>query len=216
MSMTAYNFSLFAHVLVVVYLLGADLGRAYLARLGAAAGATEESQRLAARGVLWLGSATNLGLVLILPVGVSLGAALGVYRIAHPAWLIGTWVVAGLWILLSVWADRSAGSSQRRIGIADVAFRLMLAPGFIYDGAIVFAGTSQTVDAKWLAFKLILFGLLILISIPSRWIGFGLRRALASEDSVGIQTALSHMRLPMVLGWAAILLAGWFGVAKPL
>ncbi len=215
--MTSYSVALFMHVLVVVYLLGADLGRAYLARLGSAAQATGESRQLAARGVLWLGSATNLALVLILPVGVSLGAELGVYRILSPTWLVATWIVAGLWMLVSVLADRFAARSRRHgLCVADIVLRLIFAPGFIYDGAIVFAGTSATVDAKWLATKLILFGVLILITIPSRWIGFGLRHAVASEDAAGIQVALSRLTLPLIMAWGVILVAAWFGVAKPI
>ena len=151
--MAAYNLSLFAHVLVVVYLLGADLGRLYLARLGTAGQLDPAALQLAARGALWLGSATNLALIAILPAGISVGAALGAYQIMHPAYLVATWAVAGVWALLSIVADRS---SNRSWHIADVVLRLLLAPGFLYDGIIVFLGISATVDAHWLAAKIAL------------------------------------------------------------
>jgi uncharacterized membrane protein len=215
--MTPYAFALFAHILVVVYLLGADIGRVYLARLGASADSSDAAVQLAARGVLWLGSATNLALVLILPAGISLGGALGAYRIVSPAWLVGTWAVAAAWALLSILADRSAGVSDRRsLRIADMVFRLILVPGFLYDGAMVFLGTSQTVEAEWLALKIMLYGLLILISMPSRWFGFRLRRALANGDAQGSRTALGRITPPLLLGWPVILLAAWLGVAKPV
>lgn len=210
--MSDYHLALFAHVLVVVYLLGADLGRLYLARLGATGNIAPEPLRLAARGVLWLGSATNLALILILPAGIALGSALGAYRILHPGYLVGTWIVAGVWALVSVLADRL---ERRSFRIADIALRVILAPGFFYDGAIVFAGTSATVDAQWLASKIALYGLLILLSAPLRWIGFGLRTAVATDDSPAIQSALTRMSLPILSGWVVILLAAWFGVAKP-
>jgi hypothetical protein len=210
--MFEYSLALFAHVLVVVYLLGADLGRLYLARVGTAENIGLESLQLAARGVLWLSSATNLALVLILPAGISLGAALGAYKIMHPAYFYGTWAVAGVWALISISADRVA---SRALRITDVVFRLLLAPGFIYDGVIVFTGTSETVDAKWLASKIALYGLLIFMSVPMRWVGFGLRTALASNDVDGIQKRLAWMNVPILLGWIVILLAVWFGVAKP-
>lgn len=210
--MFEYSLALFAHVLVVVYLLGADLGRLYLARAGTADNIGLEPLQLAARGVLWLSSAINLALILILPAGISLGAALGAYKIMHPAYFIGTWAVAGVWALVSILADRLESRSLR---ITDVVLRLLLAPGFLYDGAIVFTGTSETVDAKWLASKIALYGLLILLSVPLRWIGFGLRTAVAKNDTHGIQTRLSWMKLPILLGWIIIFLAAWFGVAKP-
>ena len=212
MSITEYHLALFGHVLVVVYLLGADLGRLYLARLGSVDGIGMEPLRVLTQGVLWLGSATNLALILILPAGISVGAALGAYQIMHPAYLVGTWAVAAVWALVSILADRLEGRSWR---IADIVLRLILAPGFFYDGAIVFLGTSQTVDARWLASKIALYGLLILISVPLRWIGFGLRTAVANGDAGGIQAALSRLGLPTLLGWIVILLAAWFGVAKP-
>ena len=213
----AYPVALFAHVLVVVYLLGADLGRVYLARRGAAANIAEEARSLAAGGVAWLGSATNFALVLILPIGVSLGGVLGVYRILSPGWLVATWLVALLWALLSIASDRSASLGHGRgLWFADIALRLILAPGFLYDGAIVFLGTSLTVDAEWLAAKLMLFGLLILVTIPSRWAGFEVRRALVTGDQTALEKALNRLTWPLVVGWIVILWAAWFGVAKPL
>jgi hypothetical protein len=215
--LTAYAFALFAHVVAVVYLLGADLGRVYLARRGALADISDAGRELAARGVLWLGSATNLALMLILPVGVTLGGVLGVYRIISPAWLAATWAVAGFWLLLSILADRSAGVAERRWPrIGEMVFRLILAPGFFYDGGIGLLGTSQTVEAKWLAVKIMLFGLLILLSIPTRWLGFGLRHAVVVGDAQGVRRALGRMVLPILLSWAVILVAAWFGVAKSI
>ena len=55
----SYTVALYAHVLVVVYLLGADLGRLLLARAGAAAGASSDTQLAAARTVSTLGSSRN-------------------------------------------------------------------------------------------------------------------------------------------------------------
>ena len=171
-----YTVALYAHVLVVVYLLGADLGRLLLARAGAAAGASPDTQLAAARTFSTLGSVTGTALILILPVGISLAGSLGVYRIISPAWLISTWVVTGAWLLLSVAADRAAGNPAGGGGLllADGIARFVIGAGHLYDGAIAFAGTSQTVEARWLAAKITLFGVLILLSIPVRRTGFAI------------------------------------------
>ena len=211
--MLEYNLALFAHIVVVVYLLGADLGRLYLANLGAGHAGDAGVRRMAAHGVLWLGSATNLALILILPAGISLGSALGVYQILNPAYLVATWMVAGVWALVSIFAERL---NKRSLRIADVVLRAVLAPGFIYDGVVVFLGSSGTVEAHWLAWKLILYGLLILVSIPVRWNGFAVHAALAHSDGPAIGVALSRMRLPIFFAWFVIFLAAWFGVAKPV
>ncbi len=210
--MPDYHLALFGHVLVVIYLLGADLVRLYLVRQGGAGNVGPEQLQLSARSVLWVGSVTNLALILILPAGITLGSALGVYQIVDPAYYAATWIVAGVWALVAILADRR---DSRRLHIADIVLRLLLAPGFIYDGFIVFMGTSETVDAEWLASKIVLYGLLIFLSVPLRWVGFGLRRAMVAGNAPKTQAALARISLPTLFGWAVILLASWLGVAKP-
>ncbi len=220
----SYTVALYAHVLVVVYLLGADLGRLLLARAGAAAGASPDTQLAAARTVSTLGSVTGTALILILPAGISLAGALGVYRIISPAWLISTWLVTGAWLLLSVAADRAAGNrAGGGLLLADGFTRFVIGAGHVYDGAIAFAGTSQTVEAGWLATKITLFGVLILLSIPVRRAGFAVRRetallALGPGDAAAagrLRAALARLTVPVLGSWLLILAAAWAGVAKP-
>ncbi|KAB2875429.1 MAG: hypothetical protein F9K38_14685 [Pseudorhodoplanes sp.] len=107
--MTTYAAALLAHILIVVFLLGVEPGRLYLVRLAAAEATPVPTRLAAARAARWLGAIGNTALVLILPAGVSLGAALGVFRIMGPVWLAATWVVTAAWLALSVAADRAAG-----------------------------------------------------------------------------------------------------------
>jgi hypothetical protein len=220
-----YTVALYAHVLIVVYLLGADLGRLLLARAGAAAGASPDTQLAAARTVSTLGSVTGTALILILPAGISLAGALGAYRIISPAWLIATWLVTAAWLLLSVATDRAAARPAGGGGLllADGITRFVIGAGHLYDGAIAFAGTSQTVEAGWLATKITLFGVLILLSIPVRRAGFAVRReaallALQPADAAAggrLRAALGRLPLPVLASWLLILAAAWAGVAKP-
>ena len=224
--MNSYTVALFAHILIVVYWLGADLGRVYLARIGAAPVAAPAARVLAARAVLWLGTVINAALVLILPVGISLAAALGAYRILDASWLTATWLVAAAWLALSIAADRAAGrpGGARGLALADSVARLVIGAGHLYDGAIAFAGTSATVDARWLAAKITIYGLLILLSIPMRRAGFLIRaeaallRAVPADAGASARLAKSLARLqtPALISWLLILVAAWLGTAKPL
>jgi len=221
-----YTLALYAHILVVVYLLGADLGRLLLARAGAAAGASPDTQLVAARTASTLGSVTGAALILILPAGISLAGALGAYRIISPTWLVATWLVTGGWLVLSFAADRAASrpAGSRGLLLADGIARFVIGAGHLYDGAIAFAGTSQTVEAWWLAAKITLFGLLILLSIPVRRAGFAIRResavlALQPADPAAagrLRAALDRLTVPVLAGWLLILAAAWAGVAKPV
>jgi hypothetical protein len=220
-----YTVALYAHVLVVVYLLGADLGRLLLARAGALPGTSPETALAAARTVSTLGTVTGTALILILPAGISLAGALGVYRVVSPAWLAATWLVTGAWLLLAAAADRAATRPLGGEGLllADGVARFVIGTGHLYDGAIAFAGTSQTVEAGWLAAKISLFGVLILLSIPVRRLGFAIRRqgallARQPGDAVAaraLRAALGGLSVPVLGGWALILAAAWAGVAKP-
>jgi len=223
--MDSYPLALFAHIIVVVYLLGADLGRACVAGLGAGATASAQARLLAARATLWLGSVTNAALILILPAGISLAAALGVYQVSSPGWLTATWIVSAGWLALSVAADRSAGhpGGGGGLAVADAVARLIIGAGHVYDGAIAFAGTSTTVEAWWLAGKIALYGLLIIATIPVRRAGFAIRREAAllgavpddSGASARLGAALARLRTPLLSGWTLILLAAWLGSTKP-
>lgn len=220
-----YPLALLAHILVVVYLLGADLGRLYLARLGTARDTAAPARLAAARGAVWLGSVTDAALVLILPVGVSLGAALGVFRVVSPGWLTATWLVSAAWLALSVAAMVAAGrpGGGRRLALADSVFRLVMGAGQVYDGINALLGTSVSVEARWLGIKLVLFGLLVIVSIPARRAGFAIRANLAQVDTVSgdhaanarLAAACGRLPVPVIAGWLAILVAAWLGVAKP-
>lgn len=224
--MNVYATALFAHVVVVTYLLGADLGRLYLARLGAAPAASAASRAIAVRASLWLAAVTNAALVLILPAGVSLGASLGAFRVVSDTWYLATWLVAGGWLALSLAADRSA----TRTGTAgawpriDLGFRLLMGAGQVYDGTIALAGTNISVEARWLGVKILAYGLLILASIPARHAGFAMRREAAvlaaapADDSAAarLARACGRVTLPVLASWVLLLVAAWMGVAKPL
>jgi hypothetical protein len=224
-AMDAYTVALLAHILVVVYLLGADLGRLYLARLGAARDTAGQARLAAARGAVWLGLITDAALVLVLPVGVSLGASVGVFRVVSPGWVTATWLVCAAWLALSVAATVAAGrpGGGRRLALADSFFRLVMGAGQVYDGVNALLGTSVSVEAHWLGIKLVLFGLLILLSIPARRSVFAIRASLAQLDAVPgdyaadarLAAACGRLPAPVIAGWLVILAAAWLGVAKP-
>lgn len=223
--MNIYGIALFCHVIVVVYLLGADLGRVYLARSGAAAGMAAPARALAARVTLGLGSVTNAALILILPAGISVGVALGAFHTSTRWWFAVTMLVSLAWLALSIAADRAAASpgGGRGLARADTVLRVIMGAGNILDGALVFAGTSRTVEAWWLGGKLVAYGLLILLGIPARLSGFRLARELARLEaapdddaaSTRLGSALARLPLPLTVPWLVIGFAAWLGAAKP-
>ena len=83
MSAEIYALLVLLHLLLFVYWLGADIGVFYSARYVQDTTLTLESRRTALRIMGWVDQLPRYSLVLMLPVGTTLGVATGV--IALPA-----------------------------------------------------------------------------------------------------------------------------------
>lgn len=224
--MNGYVTALFCHVIVVVYLLGADLGRVYLARAGGATTTAPAARLLAVRGTLWLGRVTDLALILVLPAGIALGGASDAYRIDSPAWRMVPWLLPLLLLALSIGSDRAATrpGGGGSLGLADSIARFVIGAGQLWDGlSVLLLNMTHMVEADWLAAKLAIYGLLLLLSIPVRRSSLALRRDVAGLDGNPPDTAMSErlalrlrrVQLPVALGWLLILIMAWLGTAKP-
>lgn len=221
--MNGYTLSLYAHLLVFVYLLGTDLGRWYLARAGATLTLPRETRVLAVRGVLALGTVTDIALIIIYPIGFLLASSLNAYHISSPAWRLVPFLLPALLIVTTLAANFAASRLRGGMWLAntDGIFRAVFGAGLLWDGAsVIFFDMTHMVEARWLAAKFLIYGVLMLVSIPVRRAAFHLRRALASasamdDDREPFIKALKSLPVPLLLGWAMILLAAWLGTAQP-
>jgi hypothetical protein len=223
--MHSYPLALFCHLLLVVYLLGADLGRLYLVRAGARPETSESARLLTVRGVLWISVITDLALILIFPAGFELGSILNAYRLpAGGWWRIAPWVLPALLLITTLAADRTAAcGGGRRAMLVDAITRGIIGAGQIWDGAsAIFLGMTHMVEANWLAAKLSVYGLLLLLSIPLRRALLQLRRELAAAHQgppdpaqPAFMAALRRLQLPILGSWLMILIIIWLGTAKP-
>ncbi len=221
--MNGYTLSLYAHLLVFVYLLGTDLGRWYLARAGAAPALSRKARALSVRGVLALGTVTDIALIVIFPIGFLLASTLNAYHISNPAWRPVPFLLPALLIATTLAANLAASRPRGGLWLANTDFILrgVIGAGQVWDGAsVLFFHMTHMVEARWLAAKLVIYGILLLVSIPVRRAAFRLRRELACEPPMDdshepFVRALTALPLPLVLGWALILLAAWLGTAQP-
>lgn len=218
--MRGYSLALFSHLLVVILLLGTDPGRLYLTRRGAVATTPPAARNLAAWGVLWSGRISGVALILIIPLGFWLGSLLGAYRIDSPAWRVVPWLLPGALLALMLAADRVANQPDgtRFFAHTESVVRMVFGVGQIWDGfSVIFLDMTHMVEAHWLAAKLSIYGLLLLLSIPVRQTEIQLRRELAANQAVGagLEKHLQRLGLPVATSWFLVLLAAWLGTAKP-
>lgn len=217
--MDRYPLALYAHLLILATLLGADLGRAWLARAGAAPAADPQVRAFAVRGVLALATASDIALILMFPAGFELASTLDAYRIDHPVWRVVPWTAPVVLLAVTVAADRAAaGGGGRLLAGIEGVLRAVWGLGQVWDGAsVIFLGMTHMVEAQWLAAKLSIFGLVLLLSIPLRRTTLQLRReqARAAAGEARAVALLQRLQVPVLAGLLLILAIAWLGTAKP-
>jgi hypothetical protein len=167
MSLDPYRIVVFLHVLLFVYWLGADLGVFICSTVGRSRKLTDD-QRLGLReaGEL-IDMAPRTCLVLMVPVGLTLAANLGSPLRGAPV-LTVIWLASLVWLWL-VWQVHLQHNSPlgRRFWQIDFGVRGLVMAGFVGFGAWCLA-TGGPIASRWLAAKILLFGLIILCGIAVR------------------------------------------------
>ena len=161
--MDTYQIWLYAHVLMFVYWLGADLGVFTLALALKNPTYTVEQRALLMRMSLLIDMTPRAAMALIAPVGLHLAESLGLVNV--PGWLTPIiWVVAFCWIVGEIVAFRNMGKP--------IMMRIYMGTGTLF--VIVFVTCTwygiqslrlgEPFRADWLAVKVLLFGQVFLIS----------------------------------------------------
>ena len=219
--MTAYSAFHFLHILVFAVIAGLELPAMHALRLARSPGSSEAARAMALRVKRFADAASAIMLVLILPLGVQIGAQLGVYPVTSNISLYITWAVGMAWLAVAVISE-AAGKSRwaRRIYKSECVLRIIIGLGNIYDAALGFMGEG-IIQTHWLATKVLLLGLVLVVSGLTRWQTQDAR--FASLDAASANAAESE-RLTAIIRraqWgshsilAMVLIAAYMGTAKP-
>ncbi|MSO97828.1 MAG: hypothetical protein EXR11_06375 [Rhodospirillaceae bacterium] len=225
--MTSIDFFHFAHVFAFALIVGVDMPAFYAAKRASVFGTLPTVRILAARTASWCNAISSAALALLLPLGVVIGIDLGVYTLTDPGYLTATWIIGLGWFALVV----ATGVLKQR-GLGEILYtieiwvRAIIGLGTIYDGIVGFMGTGM-VQANWLALKVLLLGLMLVVSALVRSRLRPVRAALAGLDPMSALNAtwddktaqtmtdslnrlrpLAHSILFMAL------IAAWMGINK--
>lgn len=215
--MTAYGIFNFLHILVFAVIVGVELPALYALRLARGPGGSEAARLMALRIKRYADAISALMLILLLPLGVHIGNALGVWALSSNTWLYLTWAAGIAWLAIAL-TSQLAGASKwaQRIYKSECVLRIVMGLGNAYDAISSFAGASM-IQSHWLATKVLLFGLILVISGWMRWQTQAVR--FASLDAVsGTQPLIGTIRRAQ---WgshsilAMALIAAYIGTAKP-
>lgn len=225
--MNTYSLWQYAHILLFVYWLGADLGVFLASRYVARADlATAERLRFLEL-LLKLDMGPRTALILMVPVGFTLAVQLGLTPFAA-GMLPAIWVVTLAWLAIT-WRLYFMGRDPRAQSLArlDHWLRVTVAALFV-SLAVLSLVEGAPVGATWLALKMLFFAIAVVIGLLLRRIirdwaqGFTVLNGPApaadavqqANDSIFAAyrraTRLAHSL------WLLVALTALLGVTKPV
>lgn len=220
--MNTYPLWQYAHILLFVYWLGADLGVFFASRYVARADLPLDERLRFLELLLKIDMGPRTALILMIPVGFTLAAALGIAEFARPA-LPAIWLVALAWLGLAWYLFLNARNPRSapwaRI---DQGLRIAVVVTFLGTGLLSFA-TGGPLGTPWLAGKFVLFagvvtlGLLLRLTIRDWITGFGQLRVEATRDSGNALILGAYRRATRLahLLWLLVAATAFLGVVKP-
>lgn len=220
--MTEHGLWVFAHILLLVYWLGADLGVFLLARAAKKTELSFAERAFALKMAVAIDVTPRLCFAVMFPVGLHLAASGG--WMAVPGWaFLVSWSVAVLWIglLFGIGANegKPLAETLSRVNLALQAV-LLVVIGWLGVSAVLGDGPFP---GGWFGWKILLFAAIFATSIG---IDFAFRPVvpafvrLATEGSKpDIESAIGGaidgaIRYVLVL-YALLLVIAFLGVTKP-
>ncbi|MCS6948185.1 MAG: hypothetical protein NZM12_11265 [Steroidobacteraceae bacterium] len=220
--MSGYAIWQYVHILLFVYWLGADLGVFFAARYVARADLPTPERLRFLELLLTVDMGPRTALILMVPVGFVLATQLGLTPFAAP-WLPLIWIVAVAWLALTwrlFWLGRDPrAQSWTRI---DYWLRVVVAALFVSLGLTSLA-TSRPVPVDWLAVKMLLFGIVVVLGLLLRttirdWaVGFERLRDPGQVETGNALIRSAYRRATRLAHtlWLLIAIIALLGVTKP-
>ena len=206
----------YLHIVAFALIVGLEVPVLYAVRLTQRAGVSPAAHTVVVQMRRWTYALSGLLLVTFLPFGVSIAIDIGVYTLMSPAWLTATWIVALVWLLIVLVAEVSGNTVfARRTYATEIVLRILIGLGHVYDGIIGFMGTGM-IQTNWLAAKVVLFGLVLIVSGVLRWQTRPLRfYALSRGDPRAEVLSAAHVKWGSYVIVFMALIAAWMGAIKP-
>jgi|GEM_PF-5952676 len=225
--MTFIDFVHFAHVFAFAIIM-VDMTTFYATKRAAKFGTTPETRILAARTARWSNAFSSLALAALLPLGVELGGNLGVYRITHEVALTITWAIGLSWLALVLAADMlSTSKLGHKLYTIEIWVRVLIGLGNIYDGLTALLGGRSPIETNWLAVKVLILGIVLVLSGMVRARLRPVRMALADINplsaqkstwdeatSKAVMAAVGRTRMLVHINFTLVLVAAWMGINK--
>lgn len=162
MSGEVYGWLVFAHVLLLVFWVGTDVGVFLAAKISERAELAVETRATVLKLGMTLDRMPRSALILIIPTGLLMASHLQL--ISLPGWAQpAIWIVAALWLAF-LWAGflNPETPLEQRAMLVNFAMNAILALG-VTACAFLWLGSGTVPD--WLAYKLLCVGLIFVAGV---------------------------------------------------
>jgi hypothetical protein len=157
-TVTTFNAMIYLHILLFGFWLGADVAVLYLSRVILRPDLTPPLREFLARLMLRLDTSPVICMTLMLPVGLTLAARLGLSPV-HGAALVLVWMAALLWMGVMLTLIHS-GADRGRLRRVERSVRVILILVLTTSGLWSLA-TGSPFSATWLSAKVLLFAAIL-------------------------------------------------------
>ncbi len=216
------SFWILAHLLLFAYWLGGDLGVFYASRYRNRGDLDIKTRLLIGKITAAIDMSPRTTLVLMLPVGLTLAANLGLSPVTG-VWLALVWIASLAWLLL-VWTVHLKKGTERARQFANLDMLIRAAVVVVLTvAAIATFVTGEPFVENWLALKVLLFagtvfcGIMIRFAIKPYGVIFEeiVAEGSTPEREARFKSAAKVSRFWVKSLWALLLVAAWVGIAKP-
>lgn len=217
----SYEIIKFAHVLLLVFWLGTDVGVLLLSKKFRDASLSVETRVTLLHMAMIIDSLPRICFITMLPVGLHLANAAGLTQLDAMT-MTGFWLLAAVLLTINMTAAKNMGTPlgtqlQRLnwlgLGVTGLAL--------IGTGAFSMLN-GHPVAPSWLAAKLVVYGLVYWFAVGIDWLFLPMGRLVKELQEKGSSEALERditatvdgAMWPVVIVYAGVLAAAFIGVAK--
>ena len=217
----SYEIIKFAHVLLLVFWLGTDVGVLLLSKKFRDASLSVETRVTLLHMAMIIDSLPRICFIAMLPVGLHLANAAGLTQLDAMT-MTGFWLLAAVLLTINMTAAKNMGTPlgtqlQRLNWLALGVTGLAL----IGTGAFSMLN-GHPVAPSWLAAKLVVYGLVYWFAVGIDWLFLPMGRLVKELQEKGSSEALERditatvdgAMWPVVIVYAGVLAAAFIGVAK--
>ena len=219
--MTTYLFLKWAHIIAMAYWLGGEWGVFNASKPITDTKLSLEERKRHMETAYRIDILPRTGIILLLPLGLHMGAILGAQPLNGP-WIVGMWIFVAFWLSITYSAFFKRGTDTGvRLTKIDESFRYVIIPALLGFGIYSLINGAPFTQ-PWYAAKAALFGVALIIGLMLRFImrhWVILFRQIAAgpnpEAEARLDRELAFGRGIAYVYWIVIGTVAWFGVAKP-